>query len=128
MNATTTATITVSIYLNTTEDWAGRHIGMMDGFDPSHTFVKAISYDAELAGAVDKDKLMTIAERAFFLFNVGDDPSFGTPDELAVEYRRNGHRSLSVGDLVLVGESCLAVGRFGWDIVALPASLVSLCL
>ena len=120
---TTTATITVSVYLNTTEDWAGRPIGMMDGFQPEHTFAKAISYDTELAGAVDKDKLIDIAERACFLFNVGDDPSFGTPDELALQYRADGHRSLSVGDLVLVGESCLAVGRFGWDVVALPASL-----
>jgi hypothetical protein len=35
-------------------------------------------------------------------------PEFGTPDPRAVAYRKCGHRSLSVGDVVMIGDMALA--------------------
>jgi hypothetical protein len=60
------------------------------------------------------------AEDAFAQLNTGDDPAFGLPDPLAVEYRQRGNRSLSVGDVVRVGGRWLAVARFGFTEVDWP--------
>ncbi|MBS2537096.1 hypothetical protein KGQ20_30500 [Catenulispora sp. NF23] len=45
-----------------------------------------------------------ICDSVWALLNVGDDPQAGTPDPRAVNYRRRGHRSLSVGDVAAVGD------------------------
>ncbi|MBS2550480.1 hypothetical protein KGQ19_26775 [Catenulispora sp. NL8] len=50
-----------------------------------------------------------ICDDVWTLLNVGDDPTFGPPDPRAVDYRRRGHRSLSIGDVVAVGEQFFAV-------------------
>lgn len=94
-------------------------------FDTISSFTKAAAYEAVMDAPASQAGLFKVAEQAFFLFNVGDDPDFtnGQPDPRAVAYRKAGHRSLSVGDMVLVGETAVACGRFGWDIVALPDQL-----
>ncbi|WP_194923165.1 hypothetical protein [Catenulispora pinisilvae] len=44
-----------------------------------------------------------ICDDVWTLLNIGEDPTFGPPDPRAVDYRRRGHRSLSIGDVVAVG-------------------------
>lgn len=55
-----------------------------------------------------------IREYAFRAFNVGDDPTFGPVDPLAVEYRKGRRRSLSVGDLVEIEGRCYLCQSYGW--------------
>jgi hypothetical protein len=55
-------------------------------------------------------------ERAFERFNVGD-------DEIARQYRADGHRSLSVGDLVVIENRAYTVASFGWQTVTVPERL-----
>ena len=50
----------------------------------------------------------------FELFNVGEDPAFGPPHPRAVDYRRCGNRSLSVGDVVAVDGRFYACASTGW--------------
>ncbi len=66
----------------------------------------------------------SIAAGAFEIFNVGDDPAFGEPDPRAVEYRKRGNRSLSVGDVVQVGDVWLACASAGWDVIEAPEWVV----
>lgn len=127
MNATE---LTVMVYLNTTTDELDRPLGIIDGYDQTHSFEQVAQWiDTTTPGdrPITPADLHTIAEHAFFLFNVGDDPDMtgGAPDPRAIAYRAAGHRSLSVGDLVTVGETALAVASCGFDTVALPHSLTT---
>lgn len=63
-----------------------------------------------------KGKPIGVLEEVFEQLNVGGDIVPAT--DWTTEYRANGNRSLSVGDVVVVGESAFAVGRFGWDDVS----------
>ena len=58
---------------------------------------------------------LAILEQVFMLFNVGDDPAFGTPDPRAVAYRGQQLRSLSVGDVVALDDAFYACARLGWQ-------------
>jgi hypothetical protein len=61
----------------------------------------ALAYECEQASV-----LMTQAPYQLFdLFNIGDDPRFGTPDPRALAYRARGNRSLSVGDVLALTDS-----------------------
>ena len=55
-------------------------------------------------------------EVVFKQLNVGGDLLVATT--WTEKYRADGNRSLSVGDVVTIGESAYAVGRFGWDKVS----------
>jgi len=57
---------------------------------------------------------------AFYLFNVGDDQQYGTPNQLAIDYRRWGNRSLSVGDVVACGDEFYTCDPRGWTKIAPP--------
>ncbi|WP_424534233.1 hypothetical protein ACOZ38_28480 [Sphaerisporangium viridialbum] len=61
-----------------------------------------------------------VCEEVFHLLNVGDDPTFGTPDARAIAYRARGNRSLSVSDLVCVGDAWYACASTGFDPVPEP--------
>lgn len=88
----------VTVYHNSQEDEHGRHVGMLDGYLHGHVLVPVARYTEDCILDVHA------CELAFHLFNVGDDPTFGTPDERAIEYRRRGNRSLSKGDVVCIQE------------------------
>lgn len=112
----------VTIFHNETRDAQGRHIAMLDGFRPGHRLVEVFAYEIPEAGAPTH-----VAEEAFELFNIGDDPDFrpAGPDETAVAYRARRLRSLSVGDVVRAGDVALACASRGWDYIDpadLPAS------
>ena len=74
MNATE---LTVTVYLNTTTDELDRPLGIIDGYDQTHSFEQVAQWiDTTTPGdrPITLADLHTIAEHAFFLFNVGDDP------------------------------------------------------
>lgn len=66
---------------------------------------EAIEYTDERGGDARQ-----VCERAFEMFNVGDP----TSDITVRRYRNAGHRSLSVGDVVVVDGAAFGVDRFGW--------------
>jgi hypothetical protein len=107
-----TGVLTVSIWHNVTRDPQGRHAGF-GGFTPGDQMVKVFTYDLPPGGSRD---LTAIAENAFAIGN-GAPGLDGRAAELAARYARRMLRSLSVGDVVAVGEVGLAVGRAGWTLV-----------
>jgi hypothetical protein len=68
-------------------------VAMALGHMPDHEVVEVYAYDDTTA-----PHHVAACEQAFELFDIGDDPNFGPPDKRAIEYRRRGNRSLSVGD------------------------------
>ena len=102
-----TGMITVTIWHNVTHDAAGRHTGPL-GFTPGDQMVKVFTYQAEPRGRPPGE----IAEHAFAAFNGAppDDEAAG----LARQYGARALRSVSVGDLVVVGEGQgLGTGQAG---------------
>lgn len=76
--------------------------------------------------AVEAD-IPNVLEDAFTIFNVGDDPAFtrGQPYELAVQYRKRGNRSLSVGDVIWLDTAAYAVDRIGFKNVKIELASIS---
>lgn len=102
--------VLVRAYHNIGADIDGRHVAFLDGYqagDPVVCVFTALAigerYGSDLAACEDM----------FRLLNIGHDPDMGTPDLRAVDYRRRGNRSLSVGDVVAVDDrfyACAPVG------------------
>lgn len=65
-----------------------------------HELVWVFTYEGDSA----KDDETLLAE-AWHAFNVGHDPEFGPPSDLALAYRARKLRSLSMGDVVIIGHS-----------------------
>jgi hypothetical protein len=102
------ARITVTIWHNVAHDGEGRHSAMLDGYQPGDPMVRVFTYQAHPAGRTPEE----IADEAFDTFN--DHPRDPDGADLACAYYGRRLRSLSVGDVVVVGEVGLAVGRVGW--------------
>jgi hypothetical protein len=102
--------ITVTIWHNVAHHAEGRHIAMLDGYQPGDPMVRVFTYQADPAGR-DPEQ---IAEEAFAICN-GHPP--GAHAGLTRRYYERELRSLSVGDVVAAGEAGLAVGRAGWTLV-----------
>jgi hypothetical protein len=90
------------------------------GTDPFRPFdvatavlVKAAEFDLSplITSAVTNGQPLRALELVFEELNIGD----GSNYDWTAQYRANGNRSLSVGDVVVVGETAWAVGSFGWD-------------
>jgi hypothetical protein len=112
---------TITVFHNTTPDERGNLCkGMLDGYDHGDALVPVFTTTTERAGGTAAD--MATLEEIFHLLNVGADPDFGTPDERAVAYRRNRNRSLSVGDVVAIGQRWYACARIGWAQITEPAA------
>jgi hypothetical protein len=115
-------TTTVTVFHNVATDYAGRPLGMLDGYAPGHPLVPVAQWPA-----ADGVSVAQAAGLAFDVLNVGDDPEFRPdgPDARAVEYRARANRSMSVGDVVRIqnaaGDVWLACASFGWDTVQAPA-------
>lgn len=74
------------------------------GFDPQEAeLVMAHSFDLDLG----KEDIKVYLEKIFEEFNIGEGP-------MAQAYRDKMLRSLSVGDVVVVGESAWSCDRYGW--------------
>lgn len=110
--------ITITIWHNTAHDGEGRHIAMLDGYQPGDPMVRVFTYQADPAGRSPEE----IADVAFDTFN--DHPRDPDGADLACAYYERRLRSLSVGDLVAVGEVPLAVAKAGWTPVTGPLTEV----
>ncbi|GAA2798971.1 hypothetical protein [Saccharopolyspora taberi] len=91
---------------------------MLGGYTAGHAVVEVYAYDEPDVTAETTD--VELADRAFELFNVGDDPDFGEVDHRAREYRDRRNRSLSVGDVVAVDGRFHACAAAGWRPIAPP--------
>ena len=100
--------ITVTIWHNAARDPAGRHTAPLGGLTPGDAMVRVFTYQTLPRGRSPE----AIAEHAFAAFN--GHPSDADGAALASQYYRRSLRSLSVGDLVAVGEAALTVERSGW--------------
>ncbi|WP_441964830.1 hypothetical protein [Mycolicibacterium houstonense] len=73
----------------------------------------AAQFNLPVTGAPSTDQVKTALETVFEQLNIDD------PDQTwALRYRLDRHRSLSVGDVVAVGETAWAVAPIGWDLVS----------
>jgi hypothetical protein len=104
-------TITVAIFHNVARDEHDRHTGMHAGYQPGDPMVRVFTYQTDPAGHIPEQ----IAEEAFAICNGHPRDAHG--QSLARRYYQRELRSLSVGDIVAVGEVGLAVDRFGWTLV-----------
>ena len=85
---------------------------MLDGYQPGDPVVRVFAYQASPGRPAEE-----IAAEAFAIFN--DHPADAAGAELACAYYGRRLRSLSVGDVVAVGDVLLAVGRpAGWVLVS----------
>lgn len=89
----------------------GCHIAMTGGYQPRHPMVRVFTYQADPAGRAPE----TIAEEAFTICN--GHPRDAGGEEVSRRYYARELRSLSVGDVVAVGEVPLAVAQAGWTLV-----------
>jgi hypothetical protein len=105
--------VPVKVYLN-----ANERESFMDGFKEADPLVLAAEYRVGVE-MIDSGSANPILNQAFRELNI-DDPTA----EWAVEYRARGRRSLSVGDVVVVGEIAYAVDRVGWKPVSISAGTV----
>lgn len=113
----------ITVYHNLSRDnWFGLNRTIVEnkaiskGFDyqyipASHPLVKVFEYDQP---DVELDPAKLLAD-IYRLFNVGDDPHFGTPSDLAKRYRSRRLRSLSVGDVVRIGDQAYSCESVGWQ-------------
>ena len=108
----------VTVYHNVALDEAGRHLGILDGYQPDHPVTPV--FTAELPDTDD----VTACDELYRLLNGGDDPSFGTPDPRALAYRARGNRSLSIGDLARIDGRFYACAADGWEPVTAQPSIV----
>jgi hypothetical protein len=97
------AGITVTIWHNVAFDDQGRHTAMLDGYQPGDPVVRVFAYQADPAGRSPEE----VADEAFDTFN--DHPRDPDGADLACAYYGRRLRSLSKGDVVVVGEVALAV-------------------
>jgi hypothetical protein len=112
------ATITVTIWHNVAFDDQGRHVAMLDGYQPGDPMVAVFAYQTDPRRPAEE-----IAAEAFDTFN--DHPRDAAGAELAWAYYERRLLSLSVGDVVAAGDVLLAVGRpAGWEPVAGPLTEV----
>jgi hypothetical protein len=106
----------VRVFHNTARDANDRPIAMLDGYAAAHVVTCVAECTVDSTGATD----LAVCDEAYRLFNVGDDPEFGTPDPEAVEYRARRNRSLSVGDVVSVDGRHYACDPRGWRAIDPP--------
>ena len=115
------AKITVTIWHNVAFDGQGRHTAMLDGYQPGDAMVAVFAYQADPGRPAEG-----IADEAFAIFNKHPRDAAGA--ELARAYYGRSLRSLSVGDVVVIGEVALAVGRpAGWEPVSGSVNEVRTC-
>jgi hypothetical protein len=100
--------VTVSIWHNVARDQAGRHTAPLDGFTPRDPMVRVFTYQTQPRGRPPE----AIAEDAFAAFN--GHPRNDENARLSRRYDQRRLRSLTVADLVVVGETPLIVDRAGW--------------
>jgi hypothetical protein len=110
------ATVTVTIWHNVAFDGQGRHLAMLDGYQPGDPVVAVFTYQADPGPPAEQ-----IADEAFDTFN--NHPRDPDGADLACAYYGRRLRS-PAGDLVAAGEELLAVAPAGWEPVTGPLTEV----
>jgi hypothetical protein len=115
--------VTVKVYLNESRD---SFAGFVNKFSPAQ-LRKAIEFDVALPTGPDQAhrQVDALLEIVFAQLNIGGDLIPATP--WTVVYREYRNRSLSVGDVVVVGESAYSCESAGWKSIstdALTAALI----
>ena len=72
----------------------------------------AASFTLDMAGQPHPDHLKAALETVFEQLNIDDPTAIW-----ALKYRLAGHRSLSVGDVVVIGETAWACADSGWNLI-----------
>lgn len=100
----------IQVYLNESRD---HYLGFHPENQPAMRL--ALAFDmADCVGMGTKDGVpVAMLEHVFEQLNIGGDLIAAT--QWTEVYRRNHNRSLSVGDVVTVGELAYAVGSVGWQ-------------
>lgn len=99
---------TVRVYLNDAEN-------SFAGFVPA-TARLSLAADFDVAAPAGQAAVFEALDDVFTQLNVGGDVVAAT--EYTRVYRSAGHRSLSVGDVIVLGETAFAVALFGFDTIA----------
>lgn len=74
-------------------------------YEPGDEYYLATTYSEP------DDEDLAYCERAFERFNVGDERT----DPVVSQYRGAGHRSLSVGDVVVIDDRAYTCNSVGWN-------------
>ena len=83
-----------------------------DGYKPGHPLVRVFEAEVEMPHGIDPQR---VADWMFEAFNAPEEYLQGKLRDLAEAYRARQLRSLSVGDVVAVGEIPLACVSRGWE-------------
>ncbi|WP_370973915.1 hypothetical protein [Amycolatopsis sp. cg9] len=87
------------------------HDKFLRGYESGQTVTEVFTYTTRPQGDTHDH---TLADEAFELFNIGDDPQFGTPDPRALDYRARRNRSLSIGDVLGIDGRFYSCDASGW--------------
>lgn len=116
----TGARTAVTVYFNQARDAEGRSRAWVRGYLPGDPL--EVAFQVPLLDEEQSLPAEVVAEKMFELLNIGHEPEMvRRPDERAVAYRLAARRSLSVGDVLQVGDAFLAVARCGFTKVDEPA-------
>ena len=86
----------------------------LDAVLPDGMPAKPFTIESYEAAKAAKDKAIhAVLDGIFTQLNVGGE--IYPAEDYTIEYRADGNRSLSVGDVVALDGVPYAVGRFGWD-------------
>jgi hypothetical protein len=101
-------TLHTTVYLN-------HPAGRWFGFNPASAVLRcAATFDLELADHLRGPALVEAARDVVF-----EQLNIEEPEQIwALSYRLAGHRSLSVGDVVVIGETAWTVEPIGWKPLA----------
>jgi hypothetical protein len=110
-NAYKEASVFIRIFHNAARDDEGRNLGFF-GHKPEQPMVLVFAYTRSLPS--DDHAL----EDAYREFNIGEGP-------LARDYRERKLRSLSVGDVVAIGDRYYACADAGWERLSVPIVLAA---
>src|SRR5512139_3174672 len=98
----------IQVYLNEGQD---NFFGFRNKFADDPRLRLAAEFD--LADPTGTETVYTRLHEVFEQLNIGGD--LVPAKDYTEAYRAAGNRSLSVGDVVVVGEVAYAVASFGWD-------------
>lgn len=101
-------TATVKVYLNSGDN-------LFSKFDPDTARLSlAATFDLNMPQC--GKAIPAAREYIYQQLNVGGELVEAT--DWCNEYRANGHRSLSTGDVVVIGETAFSCDPFGWSVVS----------
>jgi hypothetical protein len=88
------------------------------GYQPGDPINAVYDYDRDTGPNLTSDDMRALAEQAFQMFNGMAVTRW--EEEHADRYYAAGNRSLSVGDVVVMGEIATACESSGWAFVTIP--------